>query len=139
MPDSDFDAHAYWEQRLAAEYSLTGVGFRRLGPSFNLWAYKVRRERFLGAVRRLSLDPSGAEVVDRLAVLPGGGAGPSCRRETMMAAAVPSRPAASGAGHITTGEPDHDRNLMSVSVVHSHEETPSPGANRTRSGPKLRT
>jgi SAM-dependent methyltransferase len=64
VPDSDFDAHAYWEQRLAADYSLTGVGFRRLGPSFNVWAYKVRRERFRGAVRRLSLDPVGADVVD---------------------------------------------------------------------------
>ena len=33
--DTSFDARSYWEQRLAADYSLTGVGFRRLGPSFN--------------------------------------------------------------------------------------------------------
>jgi SAM-dependent methyltransferase len=64
MPGSEFDARAYWEQRLAADYSLTGVGFRRLGPSFNVWAYRVRRERFLAAVGRLSLNPAGANVVD---------------------------------------------------------------------------
>ncbi len=61
---ADFDARSYWEQRLAADYSLTGVGFRRLGPSFNSWAYRVRRERFIGAVGRLDLDPAGAQIVD---------------------------------------------------------------------------
>jgi 2-polyprenyl-3-methyl-5-hydroxy-6-metoxy-1,4-benzoquinol methylase len=61
---ADFDARSYWEQRLAADYSLTGVGFRRLGPSFNTWAYRVRRERFMGAVGRLDLKTAGAKVVD---------------------------------------------------------------------------
>ncbi len=64
MASSDFDARSYWEERLAQDYSLTGVGFRRLGPSFNKWAYRVRRERFLAAVKRLDLSPSGARVVD---------------------------------------------------------------------------
>lgn len=64
MTGSDFDARTYWEERLAQDYSLTGVGFRRLGPSFNTWAYRVRRERFLAAVRRLDFEPAGAKVVD---------------------------------------------------------------------------
>jgi 2-polyprenyl-3-methyl-5-hydroxy-6-metoxy-1,4-benzoquinol methylase len=64
MTGSDFDARTYWEERLAQDYSLTGVGFRRLGPSFNAWAYRVRRERFLAAVKRLDLVTAGAKVVD---------------------------------------------------------------------------
>src|SRR3954453_7622223 len=64
MPSPDFDARDYWEQRLADDYSLGGVGFRRLGHRFNAWAYRVRRERFGSAVGRLDLDVAGARVVD---------------------------------------------------------------------------
>src|SRR4051812_19108207 len=64
MARDTFEARDYWEKRLADDYSLTGVGFRRLGPSFNAWAYRVRRERFLSAVQRLELDPDNAQVVD---------------------------------------------------------------------------
>src|SRR4051812_23676259 len=64
MARDTFEARDYWEKRLADDYSLTGVGFRRLGPSFNAWAYRVRRERFLFAVQRLELDPDNAQVVD---------------------------------------------------------------------------
>jgi SAM-dependent methyltransferase len=64
MPSPAFDARSYWEKRLSDDYSLTGVGFRRLGPSFNRWAYEVRRARFDNAVARLDLDPSGCTVVD---------------------------------------------------------------------------
>jgi SAM-dependent methyltransferase len=64
MPPEDFDARAYWEQRLTDDYSLTGVGFRRLGPSFNRWAYQVRKARFDDAVGRLALDIAGSNIVD---------------------------------------------------------------------------
>jgi 2-polyprenyl-3-methyl-5-hydroxy-6-metoxy-1,4-benzoquinol methylase len=64
MSSPGFDARTYWEQRLSDDYSLTGVGFRRLGPSFNQWAYRVRAERFRDAVDRLDVDPAGSRVVD---------------------------------------------------------------------------
>jgi 2-polyprenyl-3-methyl-5-hydroxy-6-metoxy-1,4-benzoquinol methylase len=64
MANDAFDARQYWEERLTDDYSLTGVGFRRLGPSFNRWAYEVRQTRFLDAVERLDLDPSTSRVVD---------------------------------------------------------------------------
>jgi SAM-dependent methyltransferase len=64
MAEDPFDARRYWEERLADDYSLTGVGFRRLGPSFNRWAYQVRQARFQDAVDRLELDPASSRVVD---------------------------------------------------------------------------
>jgi 2-polyprenyl-3-methyl-5-hydroxy-6-metoxy-1,4-benzoquinol methylase len=64
MPSSGFDARKYWEQRLADDYSLTGVGFRRLGPSFNRWAYRVRGARFDAAVHRLDLELPDFKAVD---------------------------------------------------------------------------
>lgn len=64
MPSPGFDARTYWEQRLSDNYSLTGVGFRRLGPSFNHWAYQVRRARFDSAVERLNLEVAETRAVD---------------------------------------------------------------------------
>ncbi len=46
MTGSDFDARTYWEERLAQGYSLTGVGFRRLGPSVNTWAPGLSEGQF---------------------------------------------------------------------------------------------
>jgi SAM-dependent methyltransferase len=64
MAHDAFDARQYWEERLGDDYSLTGVGLRRLGPSFNRWAYRVREARFSAAVGRLELDPATSRVVD---------------------------------------------------------------------------
>lgn len=59
-----FDSRAYWEDRLSNDYSITGVGFRRLGPSFNEWAYRLRRERFTSIVREQGLDLPACDVLD---------------------------------------------------------------------------
>jgi SAM-dependent methyltransferase len=61
---SQFSPEAYWEQRLEDDYSLSGVGFKRLGPSFNRWAYQVRRERFFDIVAEHVEDPRAARVLD---------------------------------------------------------------------------
>jgi len=60
---SEFDAATYWEERLGADYSLGGVGYRGLGEPYNRWAYRVRRHVILRRLRALAL-PSGAQVLD---------------------------------------------------------------------------
>ena len=59
-----FDARAYWEDRLGEDWSLQGVGFRRLGRRFNDWAYRLRGERFEAVVRELVPDVEQARVLD---------------------------------------------------------------------------
>ena len=59
-----FDARGYWEQRLASQYTLGGVGYLGLGEGFNAWAYRVRRHVFLREVRALLPDPGAARVLD---------------------------------------------------------------------------
>lgn len=61
---STFDARGYWEQRLGSDWSLRGVGFRRLGPSFNAWAYRVRGEVFDRVAREHVPGLAAAEVLD---------------------------------------------------------------------------
>lgn len=58
------DTRAYWEQRLGADWSLTGVGFSRLGGRFNAWQYRLRDERFTQTVAQLGLDVQDARVLD---------------------------------------------------------------------------
>jgi 2-polyprenyl-3-methyl-5-hydroxy-6-metoxy-1,4-benzoquinol methylase len=59
-----FDARAYWEDRLGEDWSLQGVGFRRLGRKFNNWAYRLRGERFEAVVRELIADIDQARILD---------------------------------------------------------------------------
>ena len=61
--EGTFDRKAYWERRLGEDFSLTAVGVRRLGKSFNEWAYRLRGERFADVVHRY------AGALDRAAVL----------------------------------------------------------------------
>jgi 2-polyprenyl-3-methyl-5-hydroxy-6-metoxy-1,4-benzoquinol methylase len=61
---SSFDTRAYWEDRLGADWSLRGVGFRRMGRSFNQWAYRLRGERFTSVVEQFLPDISAARVLD---------------------------------------------------------------------------
>jgi SAM-dependent methyltransferase len=44
MPDTKFDAGAYWKDRLGRQFDLTGVGYRRRSAAFNRWVYRVRTE-----------------------------------------------------------------------------------------------
>jgi SAM-dependent methyltransferase len=61
---AEFDARAYWEDRLTNHYSLHGVGHLRLGPHFNNWMYRVRRHVFLRRMRATGRDFSGASVLE---------------------------------------------------------------------------
>jgi 2-polyprenyl-3-methyl-5-hydroxy-6-metoxy-1,4-benzoquinol methylase len=61
---ADFDARSYWEGRLGQDWSLTGVGFRRMGKRFNEWAYRRRGERFEAVVREFLPDLSASRVLD---------------------------------------------------------------------------
>jgi SAM-dependent methyltransferase len=59
-----FDPQRYWEDRLAADFSLHGVGYRGLGLRYNEWLYRVRGVVF-GRVRRsLPADLSTARILD---------------------------------------------------------------------------
>ena len=42
MPQAEFDAGAYWKDRLRNNFDLTGVGFRRRSQAYNRWVYRVR-------------------------------------------------------------------------------------------------
>jgi SAM-dependent methyltransferase len=64
MAMADFDARSYWEGRLGQDWSLTGVGFRRMGRRFNEWAYRRRGERFEAVVREFVPDLSAHRVLD---------------------------------------------------------------------------
>jgi SAM-dependent methyltransferase len=61
---ADFDTRSYWESRLGQDWSLTGVGFRRMGRRFNEWAYRRRGERFEAVVREFLPDLSAHRVLD---------------------------------------------------------------------------
>lgn len=54
----------FWEQRLAEDWTETGVGYRALGRPFNTWMYRVRRGVFLREVRTLGVDLTRARVLD---------------------------------------------------------------------------
>jgi SAM-dependent methyltransferase len=59
-----FSARDYWQSRLSQSYSLQGVGYQRLGRSFNQWMYKVRARVFARVASRLGVDWSRARVLD---------------------------------------------------------------------------
>jgi SAM-dependent methyltransferase len=61
---SGFDPRRYWEERLAQQYRLDGVGYLGLAESYNAWMYRVRREVFLREVRRLPVSPRALSVLD---------------------------------------------------------------------------
>lgn len=63
-PGDAFDAREYWEDRLAQDYSLQGVGFYTLPRSFNRWAYASRRAVFRRTVRRAAINRTEASVLD---------------------------------------------------------------------------
>ena len=59
-----FSARDYWQSRLSQSYSLQGVGYQRLGKSFNQWMYRVRARVFARVAHRLGVDWTGARVLD---------------------------------------------------------------------------
>lgn len=64
MTDKTFNPDNYWEDRLHKISGLEGVGFKKLGPSFNKWAYKVRKQVFLQEVAKLPIHFETASVLD---------------------------------------------------------------------------
>jgi SAM-dependent methyltransferase len=54
----------FWERRLDADWTASGVGYQALGRAFNNWIYRVRRELFLDEVARLDIDMSRTNVLD---------------------------------------------------------------------------
>ncbi|GAB2951369.1 class I SAM-dependent methyltransferase [Nonomuraea fastidiosa] len=54
----------FWEQRLHADWTESGVGYQRLGLAFNTWMYRVRGEVFRREVGALGLDLSSSRVLD---------------------------------------------------------------------------
>jgi len=59
-----FNARDYWQSRLSQSYSLQGVGYQRLGKSFNQWMYRVRARVFARVAHRLGVDWTSARVLD---------------------------------------------------------------------------
>jgi SAM-dependent methyltransferase len=63
-----FDSSDYWERRLRDHFGLEGVGYLRLGPSYNRWMYRVRGEVFDRVVEE-QLGRRGERAEDGLRVL----------------------------------------------------------------------
>lgn len=61
---NQFKAADFWENRLDNKRGLTGVGYAKLGPSFNYWAYKVRGKVFRRMVSRHIQPKAEAKVLD---------------------------------------------------------------------------
>lgn len=59
-----FDGRSYWEDRLRASYSLTGVGYRRLGLRYNTWMYRIRARVFARLTASLPVRWDQARVLD---------------------------------------------------------------------------
>ena len=54
----------FWESRLDADWTETGVGYGALGRAFNTWMYRVRRDVFRREVSALDLDWPRTRVLD---------------------------------------------------------------------------
>ena len=64
MKDNQFNPDAYWEDRLHTIAGLEGVGFKKLGPAFNKWAYKVRKNVFMKVLKGMNLNFQQSSALD---------------------------------------------------------------------------
>ena len=55
-PDGGYEAKSYWSQRLSADFSLVGVGYRKFGAAFNRWQYKGYLRNLRWAEQRFGFD-----------------------------------------------------------------------------------
>lgn len=62
--NSTFNPQRYWHRRLKRDWSLHGVGLKRLSRSYNRWVYRVRRAVFRRTVRGMRLDTDSLSVLD---------------------------------------------------------------------------
>jgi SAM-dependent methyltransferase len=54
----------YWNERLRKDFSLSGVGHSGVGLAFNRWAYQVRRQVLLRALRQQGIALQGARILE---------------------------------------------------------------------------
>jgi SAM-dependent methyltransferase len=64
MRTDDATTRTYWERRLDADWTASGVGYQALGRAFNTWIYRIRREVFLREVAALGLAGPTMDVLD---------------------------------------------------------------------------
>jgi len=64
MPDTNFDASAYWKDRLEQRFDLTGVGFKRRSAAYNRWVYRVRTDLLDDLFERHEWSSEGKAVLD---------------------------------------------------------------------------
>lgn len=57
------ETRGYWEERLAKNFDLSGVGFSTLGKNYNGWMYRVRRHVLLKTLGKLDYRFSDATTV----------------------------------------------------------------------------
>jgi SAM-dependent methyltransferase len=63
-PSGTYDPRQYWEERLSADFSLTGVGLRKRGIAFNKWSYRSRLCALEQVLQRHQISPQGVRICD---------------------------------------------------------------------------
>src|SRR2546423_14162832 len=61
---TEFNARAYWEDRIQTNLGLHGVGYLGYGTPYNDWMYRVRAVVMRRTVRSLPIDLSRSNVLD---------------------------------------------------------------------------
>jgi len=64
MPQAEFDAGAYWKNRLRNNFDLTGVGFLRRSQAYNSWVYRARTRQLDRVFTVHDLPLRGRAVLD---------------------------------------------------------------------------
>ncbi len=62
--ENNFDAAAYWEDRLAQNWGLNAAGFLGLGDGYNEALYRVKGAVFRRTVKSLGMDLGQARILD---------------------------------------------------------------------------
>jgi SAM-dependent methyltransferase len=61
---TEFNPQAYWENRIASNLGLHGVGYLGYGAAYNEWMYRVRSVVFRRTVRELGVNLAESSVLD---------------------------------------------------------------------------
>ncbi|MFC1938016.1 class I SAM-dependent methyltransferase [Chloroflexota bacterium] len=59
-----YKADQYWQERLAKDFSLGGVGYLGLGVEYNKWLYKARTRALSKLLQRRQINPHGQRILD---------------------------------------------------------------------------
>lgn len=63
-PGGKYQAEDYWSERLTADFSLAGVGYRAFGEKFNRWQYCAYLRNLEQVERRFGLDFSKQSILE---------------------------------------------------------------------------